>query len=336
MQVVIVYNLDSTTDFGDSQDLVAIQDTIHTANSILDALVQCGYDAQAVSVSNSLDEVKQKLSPYDPQHTFIFHNCDGFLGRSLGAVDLVRAIEQLGFAHTASHPEAILASTDKREAKRLLTRAKLPTPAYQICESVNAIIDIPCPVIVKPATEEASLGISVDSVARTPEAIPGLIQRILSDYHQPALVEQFISGRELACAVLGNGDEAVVLPLSEMDYSEIPDPMARLLTYESKWMEGTFYHDNIGVLCPALMEKDELKDLEKVVLQAGKALQLRDFYRLDIRLENGIPYVLDVNDLPDLAPESGFARSALAAGYTYSGMIDAIVKIAMKREGWNG
>jgi D-alanine-D-alanine ligase len=336
MRVVIVYNLDIATDFGDSQDIVAIQDTDHTANSILSALIQCGYNASIISVSSSLDELNQKLSPYDPNDTFVFHNCDGFLGRSLGAVDLVGAIEQLGFAHTASHPPAILTSTDKRLAKRLLTEANIPTPAYQICESTHDKIIVPCPVIIKPATEEASLGITVDSVARTPDAISRLIQHILADYHQPALVEQFISGRELACAVLGNDDEAVVLPLSEMDYSEISDPMARLLTYESKWIEGTFYHDNIGVLCPAPMDPIELKHVEKAALQAGKALQLRDFYRLDIRLENGIPYVLDVNDLPDLAPESGFARSALAAGYTYSGMIDAIVKIAMKREGWNG
>ncbi len=289
MKVVVVYNLDMISEIGEVADLVAIQDTSHTALAILVALQKCGYETDLVAVSTSLDELETRLSSFSPKDTFIFHNCDGFLGRSLGAADLVERIEQLGFAHTAANAAAIRVSTDKRKAKSALVQAGVSTPAYQICEKADDFIHVPCPVIVKPVAEEASLGITLKSVARTPDAIPGLIAHILSTYDQPALVEQFITGRELACAILGNGAEAVVFPVSEMDYSQIPDPLARLLTYESKWVEGTFYHDQIGVHCPAELEPAELQVVQQTALGAYKALQMRDFCRLDIRLDKGHP-----------------------------------------------
>ncbi len=336
MQVVIVYNRDLVPEYGDQMDMVAIQDTEHTANAIYSALRVSGYPIYLIPVSASLAELQLKLSPYSPQDTFIFHNCDGFLGRSMGGADLVEAIEQLGFAHTGADSAAIRISTDKGITKQLLQKAGVPTPAFQICQEADEAIRVPFPVIVKPVAEDASLGISLHSVARTQDAVPALVRHILDVYHQPALVEEFIVGRELICALLGNGAETRLLPISEIDYSPVKDPLEQLLTYESKWVEGTLYFDQVVSHCPADLTADEQAAVEDAVLQAFKVLGMRDFCRVDLRLKSGIPYILEVNDLPDLAPASGFARTAGAAGFTYPGILETILQIAMTREGWHG
>jgi D-alanine-D-alanine ligase len=317
-------------------DMVAIQDTEHTANSIFTALKDCGYPVSLIAVSLSLDELQQKLSSFSPADTFIFHNCDGFQGRSMGGADLVAEIERLGFAHTGANSAAIRNSTDKGVAKQLLQKAGIPTPAFQICREPKEEILVPFPVIVKPLAEDASLGITLNSVARTPDAVPALVQHILDTYHQPALVEEFIIGRELICALTGNGPETRLLPISEIDYSPVKDPLEQLLTYESKWVEGTLYFDQVVSCCPADLTPVEMTAVENAVIQAFHVLGMRDFCRVDLRLKSGIPYILEVNDLPDLAPASGFARTALAAGFTYPGILETILTIAMTREGWHG
>jgi D-alanine-D-alanine ligase len=336
MQVVIVYNCDLVPEYGDQMDLVAIQDTEHTAASIYSALKELGYSVHLIPVSESLEELWHKLAPFSPADTFIFHNCDGFQGRSMGGAYLVKEIEQLGFAHTGSTSTVIRNSTDKGITKQLLQQAGIPTPAFQICQDPGAEITVPFPVIVKPVAEDASLGITLSSVARTRDAVPALVQHILDSYHQPALVEEFIVGRELICALLGNGPETHLLPISEIDYSPVKDPLEQLLTYESKWVEGTLYFDQIVSHCPADLTAGEQAAVENAVIQAFTVLGMRDFCRVDLRLKSGIPYILDVNDLPDLAPASGFARTAMAAGYTYPGILETILNIALTREGWHG
>ncbi len=336
MQVVIVYNRDLVPEYGDQIDLVAIQDTEHTANSIFSTLKDCGYTIHLVPVSESLEELQQRLAPFSPADTFIFHNCDGFQGRSMGGADLVETIERLGFAHTGAGSAAIRNSTDKGITKKLLQHAGIPTPVFQICQDVNEEIKVPFPVIVKPLAEDASLGISLSSVARTPDAVSALVQHILDTYHQPALVEEFITGRELICALIGNGTETRLLPISEIDYSPVKDPLEQLLTYESKWVEGTLYFDQVVSRCPAALTREETTSVETAVIRAFQVLGMRDFCRIDLRLKSGIPYVLDVNDLPDLAPASGFARTAQVAGFSYPEILETILKFAMIREGWHG
>lgn len=336
MQVVIVYNRDLVPEYGDKLDIVAIQDTEHTAASINAALQELGYSVHLIPVSESLEELQRKLSSFSPASTFVFHNCDGFQGRSMGGADLVEAIERLGFAHTGSTAAAIRNTTDKGITKQLLQQAGIPTPAFQLCRDPGVQISVPFPVIVKPVAEDASLGITLGSVARTPAAVPALVQHILETYHQPALVEEFIVGRELICALLGNGPDTRLLPISEIDYSPVKDPLEQLLTYESKWVEGTLYFDKVISHCPAALSTDEQAAVESAVIQAFSVLGMRDFCRIDLRLKSGIPYILDVNDLPDLAPASGFARTAAAAGYAYPAILDMILNIALTREGWHG
>lgn len=332
-QVAILYNLEEDVSRGDPHDLLAIQYTINTTKNIFEALTSLGYNTLRVAVRDSLAELEHELKAFSPEDTFIFNNCDGFNGNNLAAVNVLRLVEELGFPHTGTTAEGMELCTDKPRAKEHLMASEIPTPAYQVFDSPEGEFLLEYPVIIKPATEDASMGIDLHSVATQPDALFDGIRRVLKLYEQPAMVEQFIPGREVAVAMWGN-NPVEVLPISEEDYSCISDPLQRLLTYEAKWEQDSYYYQNILARCPASLSIDEEARIHQIAVDTFHAMKLRDFGRVDIRYYEGIPYIIDINELPDLSPESGFWNSARAAGYHYPEMIERILKCAMERTGW--
>jgi D-alanine-D-alanine ligase len=332
-QVAILYNLENDVPRGDAHDLLAIQYTANTTQYIYDALASLGYNTLRVPVRDSLEELKQVLASYSPDNTFIFDNCDGFNGNNFAAVSVLSMVEKLGFPHTGTTAMGIELCTDKPRAKERLMEFGIPTPAFQVFDRPEGEIYLDFPVIVKPATEDASMGIDLHSVATHPAALYEGVQRIVEQYEQPAMVEQFIPGREVAVAMWGNAP-VETLPISEEDYSCISDPLQRLLTFEAKWEPDSYYYKNILARCPAILLEEEEIRIQQVAIATYHAMGLRDFGRVDIRYYEGIPYVIDINELPDLSPESGFWNSARAAGLQYPVMIDRILQYAFQREGW--
>jgi D-alanine-D-alanine ligase len=156
---------------------------------------------------------------------------------------------------------------------------------------------------------------------------------VVEEYRQAAIAEEFIEGRELAVAMMGNA-EVDVLPIAEDDYSYIPNPLERLLTYESKWNADSPYYQNIPSRIPAALNRRDLQTVRKAAVASFRAMGLRDLGRVDIRFRDGTPYVIDINELPDLSTEGGFWHSAQAAGIPYPEMIGRITRYALKREGW--
>jgi D-alanine-D-alanine ligase len=330
-RIAILYNLDEDISRGDAHDLLAIQYTANTTQYIYDALISLGYDAYRVAVRDSLADLEQALVVYSPEDTFIFNNCDGFNGNNLAAVSVLKLVEKLGFHHTGTTADGIELCTDKPLAKQRLMESGIPTPAFQVFDYPGGEIHVDFPVIVKPATEDASMGIDLHSVATHPAALFDGVQRVIEQYEQPAMVEQFIPGREVAVAMLGNAP-VETLPISEMDYSCISNPLERLLTFEAKWEPESYYYKNIMATCPANLSEEEEIRIQQVAVAAFHAMGLRDFGRVDIRYYKGVPYIIDINELPDLSPESGYWNSARAAGYQYPVMIERILQHAMKRE----
>jgi D-alanine-D-alanine ligase len=332
-QIAIVYNLEEQTRHGDPHDLIALQDTKDVTGHLYEAISSLGYRTRLIQVHDSLDELRQDLSSFSNQDTFIFNNCDGFCGNNLAAASVVRTVEEMGFKHTGSCADVIYLCTYKEYAKKALLREGIPTPPFQVFSRLTDEVRVTFPAIVKPVAEDASLGIDLSSVVLSERELLNKVRYVLEEYEQPALVEEFISGRELAVSMFGN--EAIeVLPVSEDDYSEINDPMQRLLTYESKWVVESPYYHNIHVQCPALLTREEEDCVVQTAREAYRAVGLRDFGRMDIRFDNGIAYIIDINELPDLNPESGFPHTALVGGYAYPEMVEHILDLALRREGW--
>jgi len=332
-RVGILFNKDGQVAKGDPQDLLAIQCTITATQNLFKALTGLGYEAVKIPVRDNLGELEKRLCSFSPNDTFIFNNCDGFNGNNLGAVQVIRCVEQMGFKHTGASADSVEICTNKPRCKESLKRLGVPTPRYQVFEQAIGEFRLEFPVIVKPTVEDASMGIDLGSVVSNQEDLFSRIAYIIQEYQQPAMVEQFIAGRELAVAMWGN-EIVEILPIAEDDYSAIPDPLQHLLTYESKWKPESPYFQNIPSRIPASLTTKEEQTIHNVAEASFRAVGLRDLGRVDIRFDNGIPYVIDINELPDLSPDAGFWNSVHATGMTYPKMVEQVLIHALKREGW--
>ncbi len=328
----LLYNDDSHIRHGGPQDSAAIQSTVATSQGLYQAMLDLGYPAVLVPVRDSLDEVARCLQAYPRERTLVFNNCDGFDGSNQAAGLIAHLLEDLGLKHTGASAEAVDLCIDKALANQRLREHGIPTPLCQVFETPEAEFRLDFPVIVKPAVEDGSIGITLDSVVSTIKDLRQQVRLVLETYEEPAVVEQFIAGRELAVAMLGN-ETVELLPIAEDDYSLIENPLARLLTYESKWDPESSYYKNIPSRIPAELDPADEARVHTVAEGTFRAIGLRDFGRIDIRLKAGIPYVIDINELPDLALDGGFWKSAEQAGMTYTQMIDKIIRLALQREG---
>jgi D-alanine-D-alanine ligase len=144
-------------------------------------------------------------------------------------------------------------------------------------------------------------------------------------------VEEYIEGRELNVAIIGN-ERPTILPISEIDFSKLPPNYPKIVTYNAKWVEGTAeYLGTVGT-CPAKLPPEVEERVRDISLQAYKLMEIRDYARVDIRLDaSNTPYVLEVNPNPDISRDTGFARSARAAGMTFEDMIAKIIETALER-----
>ncbi len=181
--------------------------------------------------------------------------------------------------------------------------------------------------------DDASIGITSDSVVSTQEELLRRVDYVVNCYHQSALVEEYISGREFSISMWGNA-RVTVLPITEMDYSGITDPLRHILTYDSKWNPASFDYRHTPTHCPAVLSPEDEARIVDIAIGAYRAIGLRDFGRADIRYHNGVPYIIDINEIPDLSPDSGFPNAARVAGYTYAEMAEQILEFALQREGW--
>jgi D-alanine-D-alanine ligase len=332
-RVGILFNKDGQVSRGDPQDLLAIQCTITATQNLYKALTSLGYEVVKIPVKSSLGELEDRLCSFSPTDTFIFNNCDGFNGNNLGAVQVIQVAERLGFKHTGASADSVDLCTNKPRCKESLKQSGIPTPRYQVFERSEGEFQLEFPVIVKPSVEDASMGIDLSSVVGNREDLFSRIAYIIEEYQQPAMVEQFIAGRELAVAMWGN-EIVEILPIAEDDFSAIPDPLQHVLTYESKWKPESPYFQNIPSRIPASLTLKEEQTVRKVAEASFRAVGLRDLGRVDIRFDNGIPYVIDINELPDLSPDAGFWNSVRATGLTYPKMVERVLVHALKREGW--
>ncbi|RIK15589.1 MAG: hypothetical protein DCC52_18545 [Chloroflexi bacterium] len=186
------------------------------------------------------------------------------------------------------------------------------------------------PLFVKPVAEDASLGITWASVVNNERELRQQLRFIWQTYRQPALVEQFIEGREFNVTVLGN-DNPRVLPLSEINFAKIADPKKRIVTFKGKWIEDSDDYKFTSVISPAKVSETLRNRISEVAVGAYRAMGVRDYGRVDLRVMNGVPYVLEVNPNADLSPDAGIARSARVAGMNYAMLADEIVRLAAHR-----
>jgi D-alanine-D-alanine ligase len=293
-----------------------------------DGLAGIGHRVEPVAVEDG--GLAARLARYDPREHIVFNWCEELPGRLHSEPEVAAVMERLGFVFTGS-PSSILAlSHDKPRVKRILDAMRLPTPPWAVFDAPKADGWTIFPAIVKTAHEHCSIGISPESVVTSTAELERRIAHILRVHRQPALVEEFIDGREFHVSAWGNGT-VTALPAAEMDYGSFTDIRDRLFTYDGKYVPGTRIYEGVEMRMPAALDDAARAELERIVLATYRATGCRDYGRIDLRYRDGIFYVIDVNPNPDINPETSLTCAAAEVGYSYGEMGSRIVNLAAAR-----
>jgi len=320
--VLLLYNLDPAWTDGDRD--IAVQEAARLASG----LGAFDHPVAAVAVGNP--DLAAALKSYDPCAWIVFNWCEELPGMPHSDALVAEILETAGFTYTGPTPDVLRRSWDKAGMKQLLDKHDLPTPHWRIYADADPGDWRRFPAMVKPAQEHCSLGVTTDAVVRNAGELRARIAYILDEFSQPALVEDFIDGREFHVSLWGNG-EVRMLPVAEMDFSRFDDVRDRLCTYESKHNPGSRHYEGIQTLLPAPLTEEQYDLLDRTAQSAYRAYRCRDFARLDIRLRDGVFYILDINPNPDISSDASMACAAEAAGYSFGAMGSNLIRLAAAR-----
>jgi D-alanine-D-alanine ligase len=248
-------------------------------------------------------------------------------------------LEHLQIPYTASDPLTLNTCLDKSRTKEILAYNGLPTSRFRVVSDHNfSFNSLHYPLMVKPLYEGSSIGIRNDSLVRSRKEMLERVTWLLDTYKEPALIEEFLPGREFTAAILGNGNEARVLPIVEILFDSLPPGVNPIYSYEAKWIWDQSSNPLKIFECPANLSPELQADIESACLRAYHIMRCRDWCRVDVRLDaSGRPQILELNPLPGILPNpednSCFPKAARAAGINYSQLINTVLDIACKRYG---
>lgn len=309
-------------------DLPDLDQVLSDVSAFESALREQGHPVVSVPVHHA--DLREHLRGFAPDEFVVFNWCESLPGIAHSEALVARILDSLGYAYTGSPPDVLALSWDKPKVKALLHRVGVPTPFWRLYDSPRADDWRRFPAIVKPAREHCSLGVTPEAVVLDPNELRARIEYVLDTFGQPAMVEDFIDGREFHVSLWGNG-RVDILPPAEMDFGAFADVRDRLCSYDSKFAPGSRHYEGIRVKLPASLTPSEVASLRRTALAAYYGLRCRDYARLDIRVRDGVFYVLDVNPNSDLSAETSTVYAAKEAGYTYGAMLSRIANLGAGR-----
>lgn len=312
-------------------DQYAEWDSWETINAVKDAL-SIYHNITLIEANENAFEKFKATRP-----DIVFNIAEGLKGFSREA-QIPAMLEMLYIPYTGSDALTLGICLDKSRTKEILSYYNIPNAKFFVYENTSQLNgrSFNYPLFVKPISEGSSKGIFFSSIATNFSELKNEIDRITSQYKQPALVEEFLSGREFTVALLGNGKETKVLPIIEIRYDKYPENVKPIYSFEAKWILDTKENDFEVFDCPAQIDEQLENKIIEVCLKTYEVLRCRDWSRIDIRLDkDGIPNVIEINPLPGIMPDpkenSSYPKAARAAGMTYEEMINQVLLAACKR-----
>ena len=299
---------------------------------VYEALKKLGHNP----VFMRLDGTPQSLAEIiEAEADLIFNLVDSFGGDDTNDANVAGYLELLGRRFTGAGSRGLLLAQDKALSKKVFAFHGIHTPYFSTVYRgrTEHSHDIQFPVIVKPAREDGSIGIHFGAVCQSIKELMDRIDYIHAQFDSPALIEEYIEGRELYVAVIGN-EKPEALPVVELDLSKLPEGVPKIAGTEVKWEEDTEAYKKTWPFVPEDLEEDLVTRLNESAIQAYQLLQLRDYGRIDFRLAtDGTLHVLEVNPNPYLLPSSEFCMAAKASGRSYPDVIGEITDRALARYG---
>lgn len=330
MKVLILYNIARDVKKGDEQDLICEQEISIIVPLVSEALSLRGHDAQAMETTfDAWEHLKAKKGTFD----IVFNLAEAFGGTNKHETLIPAMLEVLEIPFTGATAQNMHLTLDKEKTKLAVLHYGIPVPEYQIMKNADDALQshLRFPLIVKPIREEASIGIQIDSVVNSPVSLREKVALVLDKYSQPALVEQFIIGREISVGIVGNPPDLTVFPPLEFIFPEAGSAFEQIRSYEYKW--GGRKEQMIR----ASLSDQIIARLTEYTKTAYLITECRDYARMDYRIDNqGNIYLLEVNYNPGIGPNTHGLNNTLTmmasfVGHSFEDLLEQILLIAAKR-----
>ena len=309
---------------GDNWTQADIMDVAANARDIQSRLRNRGYETSLVPIRFGDFGWLAKIRRAE----VVFNLCEGIDGHSRFEDYVVGTLELTGIPYTGCRPWAVAVCHRKHIANTLLSRNGIPVPTFALAQGNKVPTDLTLPAIVKPASEDASLGIDSGSVCTTKKALKKRLAEMAEQWEE-VLVQEYVAGREFNVGFVGEQ----MLPIAELCFDGMPEGSWPILTYAGKWDYGS--PEDLGSIpvCPAELTPELAKRIGQVARQAWEYLAGAEGYgRVDLRVDAaGQPYVLEVNPNPDLSDSAGLSRMAKVFGWDHDEFITRLVDEALSR-----
>lgn len=303
----------------------------HDREEIFEALEKLGHEPYY----HVLDGQVQSLTSLARCNAdLVFNLTESYAGDDTKDMNVAAYLDLLGLPYTGSGPHGYFLAQDKATAKKMFAFHGIRTPYFATAYrgKIDHAHDVQFPLIVKPIWEDGSIGIDADAVVHSVKELMQRVEYIQDEFDSPALIEEYIEGRELYAAILGSYERAQALPLIELDLSHLPKNVPRIASQEVKFEKDTEAY-RLTKSAPAEgLDEDTTSSLTETALAAYRALKLRDYGRIDMRLSaKGEVYVIEANANPWLASTQEFAMAARKSGRSYTELVGEIVEMALAR-----
>lgn len=324
---MLLYNLDLTWPAEEQRTAT------EAAEALVKALAEAGCGPVPVPVTHA--DLETKLKDFSPLDHIVLNWCEGLPGVPHSEWLVAAQLERSGFTFTGASAASLALAQDKRSIKRLLDEKALPTPVWQAFTTASAVCWQRFPAIVKPSAEHCSEGIDRDAVCLNEAELKARVEYIVERYRQPVLVEEFIDGREFHVSLWGN-HKIDVLPPAEMEFSMFNDQHDRICSYEAKFVPDSISYQNIRTILPAVLSEEEAAELDRVCRSAYTVTGCRDYARIDLRMKDGVFYIIDVNPNCDISPDTSTIMAAEHIGCSYGDFGRRMIELAAQRLPWKG
>ncbi|HMK08417.1 MAG TPA: ATP-grasp domain-containing protein [Anaerolineales bacterium] len=295
------------------------------------ALVESGHEATLLGITSDLKYLVDKLEEQKPD--LVFNLVETFADNDAFEMNIAAVLQMLGVRFTGSSARVMAVRQDKGLTKKLLAFHDVRCPQFATFDHDNIEFagKMRFPLLVKPLHGDASAGVHDSSLVNDFRSLVERIAYIHTELRDTALVEEYIDGREFYVSVLGN-DPPEVLPLIEMDFSALPAGYPHIYGREAKFDEKSVHFAGTNAVVATDLPPELRHRIELTGRAAAQAMEVSDYARVDIRVaRDGTPYVVEVNANPYLEQTAAIAIAALQAGYSYRGLIGALVEIAWER-----
>ena len=319
MKVAILF--DAGSEEWSPQDVAAVVANVH---EVRDVLRRRGHEVELLPVRYGDFRWLSRARRAD----LVFNLCEGINDHARYEDLVVGTLELTGVPFTGCRTWPTTICHRKHVANTLLCSAGIPVPAFTLAQANKTPADFPLPAIVKPAAEDASVGIDNGAVCTSKRALKRRVAQMLEQFEE-VLVQEYVPGREFNVGFVGSR----MLPIAEIRFEDLPQGTWPIVSYAAKWIPGSPEDEGTLPVCPATLDESLAKRIADVARDAWEQMAGGEGYgRVDLRVtEEGQPYVLEVNPCPDLSSNAGLARMGRAFGWSYDELVMQVVDEALMR-----